>query len=54
MRAAEPSGGSVLANLKAAGFPGRVIPVNASADTVQGLPAIASLKDARGAVDLAG
>jgi acetyltransferase len=46
-------GGSVLANLKAAGFSGRVIPVNPRAGTVQGLPAFASLKDVEGAVDLA-
>jgi acyl-CoA synthetase (NDP forming) len=36
-------GGSVLANLKAAGFAGRVIPVNPSASTVQGLPAVPSI-----------
>jgi len=46
-------GGSVLANLRSAGFPGRVIPVNAVADTVQGLRAYPSLLDAEGDVDLA-
>jgi acetyltransferase len=46
-------GGSVLANLKAAGFTGRVIPVNPGASTVQGLPAVASVDDLEEAVDLA-
>jgi acetyltransferase len=46
-------GGSVLANLRSAGFPGRVIPVNASGDTVQGLKAYPSLLAAEGEVDLA-
>jgi acetyltransferase len=46
-------GGSVVANLRSAGFPGRVIPVNSRADTVQGLPAVPSLLDAAGPVDLA-
>ncbi|MBI4013487.1 MAG: acetate--CoA ligase family protein [Candidatus Rokubacteria bacterium] len=46
-------GGSVLANLRAAGFPGRIVPVNARADTVQGLPAVPSLLAAEAAVDLA-
>jgi acetyltransferase len=46
-------GGSVLANLRAAGFAGRVIPVNAHADTVQGLSAVASLLDVTERVDLA-
>ena len=32
-------GGSVLANLRGAGFEGRVWPVNPRADIVQGLPA---------------
>lgn len=36
-------GGSVLANLRAGGFEGRVVPVNPRADTVQGLPAFPSL-----------
>ncbi|MGH8698493.1 MAG: CoA-binding protein, partial [Burkholderiales bacterium] len=46
-------GGSVLANLTAAGFAGRVVPVNARADAVQGRPAVASVRAIDGAVDLA-
>jgi len=46
-------GGSVVANLRSAGFPGRVIPINSRADTVQGLPALPSLLDVGGPVDLA-
>src|SRR4030095_13957515 len=46
-------GGSVLANLRSAGFPGRVIPINTSRATVQGLKACPSLLDAEGTVDLA-
>lgn len=46
-------GGSVLANLRSAGFPGRVIPVHASAEAVQGLKAYPSLLAAEGEVDLA-
>jgi acetyltransferase len=46
-------GGSVLANLRAAGFTGRVIPVNARAAEVQGLPAAPSLSAVDGPVDLA-
>lgn len=46
-------GGSVLANLRAAGFEGRVVPVNARADTVQGVPAVPSLLAVEGPVDLA-
>ncbi|HTK93878.1 MAG TPA: acetate--CoA ligase family protein [Verrucomicrobiae bacterium] len=46
-------GGSVVANLRAAGFRGRVIPVNAHARNVQGLAAVPSLLDVDGAVDLA-
>ncbi len=46
-------GGSVLANLKSAGFAGRVIPVNPSAATVQGLPAVSSVSALEDAVDLA-
>jgi acetyltransferase len=46
-------GGSVLANLRSAGFPGRVIPVNARADVVQGLAAVPALLDVAGPVDLA-
>jgi acetyltransferase len=46
-------GGSVVANLRSAGFRGRIIPVNSRADTVQGLPAVPSLLDIEGGVDLA-
>jgi acetyltransferase len=46
-------GGSVVANLRSAGFRGRIIPVNSRADSVQGLPAVRSLLDVEGAVDLA-
>jgi acetyl coenzyme A synthetase (ADP forming)-like protein len=46
-------GGSVLANLGSAGFEGRVIPVNARAETVQGLVAFSSLLAVDGPVDLA-
>jgi acetyltransferase len=46
-------GGSALANLRAAGFPGRLVPVNASRAVVQGLPAVASILDVDGPVDLA-
>jgi len=46
-------GGSVLANLRSAGYPGRVVPVNVSGDTVQGLKAYPSLLGAEGEVDLA-
>jgi acetyltransferase len=46
-------GGSVVANLRSAGFRGRIIPVNSHADSVQGLPAVRALLDVAGAVDLA-
>ncbi len=46
-------GGSVLANLRSAGFEGRVIPVNTRAETVQGLSACPSLLAVDGLVDLA-
>jgi acyl-CoA synthetase (NDP forming) len=46
-------GGSVLANLRSAGFPGRIVPVNARAETVQGLPAAPSVLAVTGAIDLA-
>jgi acetyltransferase len=45
-------GGSVLANLRAGGFAGRVVPVNARRAAVQGLAAVPSIAEA-GAVDLA-
>jgi len=52
---ADPSkvGGSVLANLKAAGFPGRLVAVNAARAIVQGLPAVASILDVSEPIDLA-
>ena len=46
-------GGSVVANLRSAGFRGRIIPVNSRADSVQGLPAFRALLDVDGTVDLA-
>lgn len=46
-------GGSVVANLRSAGFRGRIIPVNSRADSVQGLPAVRALLDVEGTVDLA-
>ena len=46
-------GGSVVANLRASGFEGRVWPVNPRADVVQGLPAAPSLVAIDGHVDLA-
>jgi acetyltransferase len=46
-------GGSVVANLRSAGFPGRIIPVNSRASTVQGLPAVRSVREIEGSVDLA-
>jgi acetyltransferase len=46
-------GGSVVANLRSAGFRGRIIPVNSRADTVQGLPAVRSVLNVDGGVDLA-
>ena len=52
---ADPSkvGGSVLANLQAAGFAGRLVPVNRRRTVVQGLPAVGSLLDVDGPLDLA-
>jgi acetyl coenzyme A synthetase (ADP forming)-like protein len=46
-------GGSVLANLRAAGFAGRVIPINSRSHIVQGLAALPSLLAVDGPVDLA-
>ncbi len=46
-------GGSVLANLRAGGFSGRIVPVNSRAEIVQGLPALPSLLDVDGPLDLA-
>jgi acetyl coenzyme A synthetase (ADP forming)-like protein len=52
---ADPSkvGGSVLANLRAGGFPGRLVAVNAARSVVQGLPAVASILDVSEPIDLA-
>ena len=51
---ADPSkvGGSVLANLRAGGFAGRLVPVNATRAVVQGLAAVPSIMDAE-PVDIA-
>jgi acetyltransferase len=46
-------GGSVLANLRAGGFAGRLVAVNASRPVVQGLPAVASILDVEEPIDLA-
>lgn len=46
-------GGSVLANLRAAGFDGRIVPVNARHAVVQGLAAVPSLLDVADPIDLA-
>jgi acetyltransferase len=46
-------GGSVLANLRSAGFVGRVIPVNRSAAHVQGLPARPSILEVDEPIDIA-
>ena len=46
-------GGSVLANLRAGGFTGRIVAVNAARASVQGLPAKRSLLEVEAPVDLA-
>lgn len=46
-------GGAVLRNLIESGFPGAVYPVNPAADSLQGLPAFASVAQIPGEVDLA-
>jgi acetyltransferase len=46
-------GGSVLANLLAAPFPGRVVAVNPAHAEVQGVPSVPTLRDAGGAIDVA-
>jgi hypothetical protein len=43
----------VLANLRAAGFPGRIVAVNARRRVVQGLPAVPSVAEADGPVERA-
>jgi acyl-CoA synthetase (NDP forming) len=46
-------GGSVLANLTAGGFGGRIVAVNPTRALVQGLPAAASILDVADPIDLA-
>jgi acetyltransferase len=46
-------GGSVLANLRAGGFPGAVLAINSRQRIVQGLPALSSVLAIDGQVDLA-
>jgi acetyltransferase len=46
-------GGSVLANLRAGGFPGPIVPVSLRRSVVQGLPAAHSILAVEGDVDLA-
>ena len=52
---ADPSkvGGSVLANLRAGGFPGRLFAVNATRPVVQGIAAVPSILDVTEPIDLA-
>jgi acetyltransferase len=52
---ADPSkvGGSVLANLKAGGFSGRLVPVNSARPVVQGLAAVPSILEVSERIDLA-
>jgi acetyltransferase len=38
-------GQAILANMISAGFPGRIVPVNPKADTLQGLPCVHSLAE---------
>ncbi|MBM4118273.1 hypothetical protein FJ251_11145 [bacterium] len=44
-------GHAILANLIAAGIPGRIVPVNPKADTLQGLPCARSLAELEGKPD---
>jgi acetate---CoA ligase (ADP-forming) len=46
-------GGEIFHNLVAGGFPGTVIPVNPCADTIEGVPAYASIEQVPVPVDLA-
>jgi acetyltransferase len=46
-------GGSVLANLRAGGFSGRIVPVNRCRTEVQGLAAVPSMRDVDGTIDVA-
>ena len=45
-------GYEVLANLKAAGFEGKLVPINPTTDTVQDLPCYPSLKEYPDPVDM--
>ena len=46
------SGGAVLRNLRLAGWPGRVVPVNPKGGVIQGLPAATSLSEVSPPADL--
>jgi len=46
-------GGSVIANLRSGGFGGRIVPVNARAESVQGFAAVKSVHEIEGSIDLA-
>jgi acyl-CoA synthetase (NDP forming) len=46
-------GGSVMVNLRSGGFCGRIVPVNARAESVQGFSAVKSVLEVEGSVDLA-
>ncbi len=46
-------GGRPIAYMKAAGFAGRILPVNTKRDQVQGLPAVPSVADIEGDIDFA-
>lgn len=46
-------GGRPIAFLKRAGYAGRIIPVNPRSEEIQGIPAVASLRDADDAAELA-
>lgn len=46
-------GGSVMANLRSGKFCGRIVPVNARAEAVQGFAAVKSVLEIAGSVDLA-
>jgi acetyltransferase len=46
-------GGSILANLRSAGYAGNLVPVNPAAATLQGLRAVPSIADVPDPVDLA-
>ena len=46
-------GAEVLNNLRATGYPGRIVPINPHAADVQGLPAYARVSDVPGPIDLA-